>query len=778
MNCLKVKLLTLLLFLFVSVSCFSQRIDSVLNNYYNDYQQEKIHLHFDRSVYSGGETIWFKAYLMAGLVPSTISKNLYVDWADENGNVLMQQVYPVGESGTTFGMFELPVNYASGILHVRAYTRWMQNFDAAFLYNKDIRVVHSDNSKSIAVVPAIVPSLQFFPEGGDAIAGSSGKIAFMANDQWGRPIDIKGEVQDSQGNKVAEIKVQHDGMGYFWLVPLADEHYTAKWTDAKDIQHQTPLPQAKKSGVVLGLSDESGKKRFTIQRSEDGPENLKQLHIVATMQQLPVYMATISLQNTTSTIGSIPIEGLSAGGLVVTLFNADWQPVAERITFVDNIASTSFTSKIDFKKKDLSKRGLNEMVIDIPDSTASNLSVSVTDAGLFADSTDNIFTRLLLTSDVRGTVYNAGYYFSDTSTLIKQQLDLVMLTHGWRRYNWDKIIEGKYPELKYAKDSGYFNLSGKVTGVSEKKLKNAGDLFIVLKNKDSKTQSQIVSLNNDGSFKQPGILLFDSTTVYYKFTKKPDFGNVFKFHLDEPDFLAEPKFFNIIKNKVLFAPDNIDHTALLRNVYFMDRARQARELTLQVVLVKAKIKSPMQKMDDLYVNNGNFKSNGAMRSYSYIIDDKIPILPLMPPLQGPVTTFVDEFPVDPNDPLSIPPINDIAYIKVFPAPFIGAPLNGSAIAYYTKKRTDQAGKSMPYSISKGYTPIKEFYLPIYQSNDSSNIKEDIRPTIYWNPLVLTNAQSHEITLPFYNNDVTHSFRIIIEGFNNEGKLTHIEKVVE
>jgi hypothetical protein len=44
--------------------------------------------------------------------------------------------------------------------------------------------------------------------------------------------------------------------------------------------------------------------------------------------------------------------------------------------------------------------------------------------------------------------------------------------------------------------------------------------------------------------------------------------------------------------------------------------------------------------------------------------------------------------------------------------------------------------------------------------------------------VLTNAQSHEITLPFYNNDVTHSFRIIIEGFNNEGKLTHIEKVVE
>ncbi len=773
MNRLKGKLLTFLLFLFVSVRCFSQRIDSILNNYYSDYQQEKIHLHFDRSVYSGGQTIWFKAYLMAGLMPSTISKNLYVDWADGNGNVLMHQVYPVGESSATFGMFELPVNYASGILHVRAYTRWMLNFDSAFLYNKDIRIVHSDNSKTATVAPSIVPSLQFFPEGGDAVAGSSCKIAFMANDQWGRPIDIMGEVQDSQGNKVAEIKVQHDGMGYFWLVPLADENYTAKWTDAKGFQHQTPLPQAKKSGVVLGLSDENGKKRFTIQRSEDGPENLKQLHIVATMQQLPVYMATISLQNTSSTIGTIPIEGLSAGGLVVTLFNADWQPVAERITFVDNIALTSFTSKIDFKKKDLGKRELNEILVDIQDSIPSNLSVSITDAGLFVDSTDNIFTRLLLTSDVRGTVYNAGYYFSDTSTLIKQQLDLVMLTHGWRRYNWDKIIEGKYPELKYAKDSGYFNLSGRISGVSEKKLKSAGDLFIVLKNKDSKTQSQIVSLDNDGAFKQPGILLFDSTMVYYKFTKKPDFGDIVKFHLNDPDMLAAPKFINIIKNSVMFAPDNDDYTSFLRNNYFIAQAKKEGVITLQEVLIKSKQKTPIEKMDDLYVQNGNFKGSGAMRYYSYIIDDKVPYLPPMPPLPPPVTIFVDEIPVD-----EVPSLFDIAYVKVFYAPFVGAALNGSAIVYYTKKGPTQTYKSMPYSISKGYTPIKEFYLPIYQSNDSSNIKEDIRPTIYWNPLVLTNAQSHEITLPFYNNDVAHSFRIIIEGFNKEGKLTHIEKVVE
>ena len=72
----------------------------------------------------------------------------------------------------------------------------MLNFDSTFLYNKDY--THSyQNSRRRYSKNAVIPSLQFFPEGGDAIAGINNKIAFKANDQWGRPVKIKGVIENN-----------------------------------------------------------------------------------------------------------------------------------------------------------------------------------------------------------------------------------------------------------------------------------------------------------------------------------------------------------------------------------------------------------------------------------------------------------------------------------------------------------------------------------------------------------------------------------------------------
>src|SRR3954468_9273938 len=47
-----------------STSCLAQSIDSAAQKYGNTFQPEKAYLHLDKSSYSPGETIWFKAYLM------------------------------------------------------------------------------------------------------------------------------------------------------------------------------------------------------------------------------------------------------------------------------------------------------------------------------------------------------------------------------------------------------------------------------------------------------------------------------------------------------------------------------------------------------------------------------------------------------------------------------------------------------------------------------------------------------------------------------------------
>src|SRR3569833_2240181 len=120
----------------------------------------------------------------------------------------------------------------------------------------------------------------------------------------------------------------------------------------------------------------------------------------------------------------MPAGNLPGGILQLTLFDAAWKPIAERIVFVDN-SDYQFTTSLGMPKKDLKKRGRNEIEIQVPDSMEASLSISVTDAGMAVDNSYNIISHLLLTSDLRGHINNPAYYFSNSSDSVKSALDLV-----------------------------------------------------------------------------------------------------------------------------------------------------------------------------------------------------------------------------------------------------------------------------------------------------------------------------------------------------------------
>ena len=172
---------------------------------------------------------------MNGIFAADESKTFYVDWTDDKGKLLSHSIIPVVYA-TAAGRFDIPADYTGKYIHVKAYTKWMLNFDSAFLYNKDIRVL-SKTATSSAAKNTIIPSLQFFPEGGDAVEGVSNKIAFKANDQWGRPIKIKGIIENNKGVKIDSLHIIHDGMGYFFIFPKPGESFTAKWKDQKGTEH-------------------------------------------------------------------------------------------------------------------------------------------------------------------------------------------------------------------------------------------------------------------------------------------------------------------------------------------------------------------------------------------------------------------------------------------------------------------------------------------------------------------------------------------------------------
>ena len=145
---------------------------------------------------------------------------------------------------------------------------------------------------------------------------------------------------------------------------------------------------------------------------------------------------------------------------------------------------------------------------------------------------------------------------------------------------------------------------------------------------------------------------------------------------------------------------------------------------------------------------------------------------------GTPSVFLDESPTQIETIQSIP-MSDVAMVKVFRPPFLGAFGGGAAgaIAVYYKKGAARNNnvKGLDHLTIRGYTPVKQFYSPDYPT-DLANTDPDLRTTLYWNPYVVTDKIHRRIYLTFYNNDVSKKFRVIIEGCNEHGKLTRVEKV--
>jgi len=792
------QLVTALLFFFFFISnAVAQNFQKNLETYANKFTTERIYLHYDKPAYAPGETVWFKLYMMQTIFPAEESKTVYVDWTDQDGKLLLHTISPV-QDGTAFGQFQVPENYKGKYLHVRSYTKWMLNFDSSFLYNKDLGILLDSALPENKIV--IKPELEFFPEGGDIINAINNKIAFKANDQFGKPVDIKGAVKNSKGETVAKLEVIHGGMGYFYLMPQLNDKYTAYWQDEKGAQHTTPLPAVKQSGVSLQIALAGTKRNFMVAVAPGDADKITSIHIVGTEYHQPVFNITRQYSNGV-TQGVIPTAALPTGILTITVFDENWVPLAERITYV-NIDEAEFQPTMTVKHWGLNKRARNEIEIEVPDSLSANLSVAVTDAAIGTDSSDNIISHLLLSGQLKGKVYNPSYYFSNKSDSLAQQLDLVMLTHGWRRFNWQKLVAGEFPQIKYQRDTSYLSVSGKIYGATAIQLELAKQIVLMVNQKNAGTQIFTVPVKPDGSFTDPSLILFDTAKIYYQLGKNSGLDNV------SVQFLANKllPFSNNAKASGMDFNHASDTTGSSYHIHLNDALQRELEYykgkVLATVNIKAKTTSRLDEMDKKYTS-GMF-SGGDAREFDLVNDPfAASALNIFQYLQGKVaglqintasnppglswrggtpSLFLDEMPVT-SDMLSSIPVTDIAYVKVFTPPFMGAAGGGSGggIAIYTRKGGDEkqeAGKGLSNNTVSGYTMIREFYSPDYDSFNEENEKKDLRTTLYWNPSVITVPGKNKVLLKFYNNDVTESFRVIIEGMTKDGRLAHIEQMME
>jgi hypothetical protein len=103
---------------------------------------EKPYLHTDKSYYYPEETIWFKAYMNYSSTPhrDSLSKVLYVELISLDEKIIARKIYPIDSIGTANGDIKLS-SLLKGDYQLRAYTRWMLNYDRSIIFSKAIKVL-------------------------------------------------------------------------------------------------------------------------------------------------------------------------------------------------------------------------------------------------------------------------------------------------------------------------------------------------------------------------------------------------------------------------------------------------------------------------------------------------------------------------------------------------------------------------------------------------------------------------------------------------------------
>ena len=623
-------------------------------------------------------------------------------------------------------------------------------------------------------------AVQFFPEGGELVAGVPRLVAFKAERADGYPEDVRGSVLDSRGDTVVSFVAEHDGMGTFLLCPLQGETYRALCR-AGEREIRATLPEVGEGACALTTAQAPGR----ILYKADGtvpPGSRLVGHIRGDC-------CCIVPVDTRRPAGTILTDSLPEGILHLLLVDSTGRPRSERLVFLKRTGKrerwTVTPDKPRYGKREKVRVGIKLEDCD-GKPVSADLSVSVTDrrAVRYDSLGDDIRTNLLLCSDIKGYVHNPGYYFRDDDPVREHRLDLVMMTNGWRRFKTRNLYEPEPFTPRHFIERGQY-LSGKVIGIVGKPAPEASVSAVALNRENLADAAQA---DDSGRFVLSGLdftdtVLFmvaaktrrgkptqriDMDGLYPRppLTERPPFpDSAESVRKAIGDYLKQQKMqYAMIDGMKIFELEGVEVRASnpkrpkitpFSTVYDTAKLAPFKPMLLYNYLsyFTPDIRSDRK---NLYVKKG-FESGYARAQLN--LNGKIVDLEY---LRG---YYVD----------------DVEYVHVVSltdwrtqeARARDAGINLPNYLYrvdiYLKRGREYGVPDVQTCQVIGYSEDMEFYHPVYDTPEKiNNGKPDERTTLFWNPYVKTDPNGNT-TIEFYTNDTDQvDYDIDIEGLDLQG----------
>ncbi len=791
--------ITLLLFgLLFAQTLLAQRVEKAIEKLYKNFPQEKVILSFSKPEYTAGETIFFKAYVLTGYEPSDLSTNLYTEFYDRNKKLLDKQIVPLLK-GSGDGSFVLPASIAEDVYYIRAYTHWMLNFDEAFQCVQPVHVYNPYSTKSLRPKP-VQWTARAFAEGGNIVDDMAANIAVRLYAAGSLPKSWSGKLVEKNANDtVADVTVYNNEIGQVRFLPNTSGNYVLLLKDNEGHQQEVPLPKAMTNAIALQVVNSANKLNYAISFKGTASGG-KGYRLIGTLHEQILFAATIA-KSTSEVAGSINTTDYPAGVLQLTLFDEKETPVAERLCFLHQQSLPILQPAVSTDTLSFTPKGINRWQVAIDSTGWQSYALQVTDAAYPLE--NNFLGSLYWSSDFTNPVQNAEWYFKDVSEEKKAALDALLLTEKWERFQWNNILQDRFPTVRYPVEN-YLTYVGTV--YKGNKLQPLREMNLIAQSKDSSLQFLQVKTDSAGNFVLPNIFFVDTVKIYYQPNKRKFMEGEVKI-----DFELKNRFYQLKKDLPgdPFYIDNRSKADTLPLLVQKTIAQRKNELVvaekskmMQEVVIRTKAKNPTEELDKK-LSSGLFSSidtkifdfvnedqtsafgysnilewlQGRVAGFSIAYENGTPVPQIR---NSRVSVYLDEFQVEPAQLNGVSP-SDIAMIKVIKGSFAGGfgGGGGGAVVVYTRRGDmgpRNTGPSLPTNSIVGYKKPLVFPSLDY-SQDLNKDAKDERFILYRNTLPQPNTTMQKATLRFYNNDSAKQYRLLITGFTQDGRVVYLDKVI-
>ncbi|MCK0147618.1 TonB-dependent receptor plug domain-containing protein [Arenibacter sp. F26102] len=825
---IKIFLLTVLPLFFLSTQILAQKNTQIniltqkLDVYVNNLAPEKVYIQTDKDFYIVGDTIWFKSYLLNGVTHYASDKSniVYVELLDANGGTLVKRKLYT-DHGSAFGDIQIDDSITEGDYRIRAYTRYMLNDEDLVIFEKKISIltrpmsingkynsvelVNSEKEKrqerNVMNSKMSKPNVQFFPEGGNLVIGLQSELGLKITDEFGNGLAMKGHIFDQKGYMIKSFQTYNSGLGVFPITPKSGTNYYAE-LNIDGILHRYSLPIALDKGYVIQLKNQGS--QIIIKVSSNIDQGLTGTVILGHLRGEIFLKHSKKDSSKSSYLIKFPTSELSEGIAHFTLFNQQGEPICERLTFINNpeneIDITLTTDKSDYKFRE--KVDLKMFIADTQGKPLKgDFSISVALDKSFDKNDSNIKDWFLLNSDLGNTGENPNFFFSEDSDFRKKLLDILMLTHEWKRFAWKSFpLNESSRALEFLPEKGIM-INGVTRAFDNRNQPIKALTTLSVLGQDIYQEKRLTDAQGRFSF---GPLVFlDSVEAIINassFIHGKNKNEKISIYLDT--VIAKVNIDN------LTAKESYKKTVSIQEELIKDYRDKVsgleyspRVTALSEVVVKAKKKTRKERIDEelnkmtVYgtAQNRLFPDSISRSTLRSVFD----ILTQVPGVQvlgtfpnqsvrirgmnsfsssGDPLFLKDGVPVSANFVQSTT-LNDVLFVDILKggeAAFYGSRGTNGVVAIYTDSgQSFESGlKEQPDVVNlviPGFYNPREFYHPNYGVKKPNHKISDYRTTLYWNPEVIITEET-TTKLNFYTGDVPGKFTLRLEGVTTDGKL--------